>query len=106
MLTDNSPLALADTIIARALSLRIPTFGSFGAVFAQAGALFSYSRDPKEAFQGVARLLKKILDGAAPSELPIEQPTKFNLYINLKTAKTLALEIPPALLATADEVIE
>ncbi len=106
VLTDNSLLALADTVIARALSLRIPTFGSFGPVFAQAGALLAYSRDPKEAMQGVARLLKKILDGTAPGELPFEQPTKFNLSINLKTAKALGIEIPPTLLSTADEVIE
>ena len=106
VLTDNSLLALADTVIARALSLRIPTFGSFGPVFAQAGALLAYSRDPKEAMQGVARLLKKILDGTAPGELPFEQPTKFNLSINLKTAKALGIEIPSTLLSTADEVIE
>jgi putative tryptophan/tyrosine transport system substrate-binding protein len=106
VLTDNSLLALADTVIARALSLRIPTFGSFGPVFARAGALLAYSRDPKEAMQGVARQLKKILEGTAPGELPVEQPTKFNLFINLKTARALGIDIPPALLATADEVIE
>jgi putative ABC transport system substrate-binding protein len=77
-----------------------------GAAFSQAGALFTYSYDSNEAIHAVARLLKKILDGAAPGELPFEQPTKFNLAINLKTAKTLGLEIPPTLLATADEVIE
>src|SRR5258706_9446872 len=70
------------------------------------GALFTYSYNASEAIQGVARLLKKILDGAAPGDLPFEQPTKFNLYINLKTARTLGLEIPPALLVTATEVIE
>src|SRR5258708_384345 len=90
----------------RALSLRIPTIGTYGSVFARAGALFAYSYDPREAIRGVARLLKKILDGANPAELPFEQPTKFNFAINLKTAKTLGLEIPPTLLATADEVIE
>jgi putative ABC transport system substrate-binding protein len=106
VLTDNSPLALADTIIARALALRVPTFGSFSRPFASAGALVAYSRDPREAFQGVARLLKKILNGDAPGELPFEQPTKFNLFVNLKTANALGLAVPAALLATADEVIE
>jgi putative ABC transport system substrate-binding protein len=106
VLTDNSRLALAEPIITRALALRVPTFGNFSSPFARAGALVAYSRDPKEAFQGVARLLKKLLDGAAPSELPFEQPTKFNLFVNLKTAKALGLIMPPALLATADEVIE
>jgi putative tryptophan/tyrosine transport system substrate-binding protein len=106
MLTDNSLLALADTVVARALQLRIPTFGGFGGTFAQTGALIAYSRDAKEAFRGVARLLKKILSGTAPGQLPFEQPTKFNLVVNIKTAKALGLEIPPPLLATADEVIE
>jgi ABC-type uncharacterized transport system substrate-binding protein len=106
MLTDNSLLALADTIVARALVLRVPTFGGFGGTFGQTGAMIAYSRDAREAFQGVARLLKKILNGTAPDELPFEQPTKFNLFVNLKTAKALGIEIPPRLLATADEVIE
>jgi putative ABC transport system substrate-binding protein len=106
VLSDNSVFALADRITAQALALRVPTLGTFARPFAQAGALLTYSRDPREAFQGVARLLKKILDGANPAELPFEQPTKFNLFVNLKTAKALGIEIPPALLATADEVIE
>jgi putative ABC transport system substrate-binding protein len=106
VLSDNSLFALADRITAHALALRVPTFGTFALPFVQGGALLTYSRDPREAFQGVARLLKKILNGANPAELPFEQPTKFNLFINLKTAKALGIEIPPNLLATADEVIE
>jgi putative ABC transport system substrate-binding protein len=106
VLTDNSLLGLASPIITRALEANLPTVGSFGDVFAQAGGLYSYGRDPREAFYGVARLLKKILDGAAPGDIPIEQPTKFNLFINLKTAKSLGIEIPPSLHATADEVVE
>ncbi len=106
VLTDNSLFGLADIIIARALALGIPTLGSFANTFARSGALFAYGRDPEEAFRGVARLFKKILNGASPAELPVEQPTKFNLVINLKTAKALGVTVPPPLLATADEVIE
>jgi putative ABC transport system substrate-binding protein len=84
----------------------VPTFGNFAGLVVQAGGLLAYSRDAKESYQGVARLLKKILDGADAAELPFEQPTKFHLSVNLKTAKTLGLEIPSTLLATADEVIE
>ena len=104
MLTDSSLAALADAIVARALAQGVPTFG--GAVVVQAGALFGYSRDLKEAYQSVARLLKKILNGAAPADLPVEQPSKFSLMINLKTAKALGLIVPLTLLTRADEVIE
>lgn len=106
VLTDNSLLALADTIIARALALRIPTFGGFSNSFVQAGALVAYGRDAREAFQGVARLLKKILAGAAVAELPFEQPTRFNLAINLRTARMLGIAVPPILLGIAEEVVE
>jgi putative ABC transport system substrate-binding protein len=106
VLTDNSLLALAERIVARALDARLPTVGGFGRTFAEAGGLYAYARDPAEAFYGVARLLKKILDGASPADIPFEQPTKFNLFINLKTAKALGIDIPPTLLATATEVME
>ena len=106
VLTDNSLQALADPIVTRALAQRVPTFANLGISFPQAGALFDYSRDPPEAFQSVARLLKKILGGANPGDLPIEQPTKFNLFVNLKTAKTLGIELSQSLIARADKVIE
>jgi putative ABC transport system substrate-binding protein len=106
VLTDNSLFGLTGPIIARALEARVPTVGSFAGTFAQAGGLYAYGRDPQEAFYGVARLLKKILDGASPADIPFEQPTKFNLFINLKTAKLLGIEIPPTLLATANDVVE
>jgi putative ABC transport system substrate-binding protein len=106
VLADNSLQGLADTIIARALALRVPTLGSFALASAQAGALINYARDSRETFQATARLLKKILGGAAPADLPVEQPTKFTLTINLKTARTLGITIPPTLLALADKVIE
>lgn len=104
--TDNSLFGLAGPIIVRAMEASVPTVGSFAATFAQIGGLYAYGRDSKEAFYGVARLLKKILDGASPADIPFEQPTKFNLFINLKTARSLGIEIPSTLLATADGVIE
>jgi putative tryptophan/tyrosine transport system substrate-binding protein len=66
----------------------------------------SYGPDNAELFKRAADFVNKILRGATPGELPVEQPTKFNLAINLKTAEALGLSVPPMLLATADEVIE
>lgn len=106
VLTDNSLFGLAEPIIARALAAKVPTFGNFSEPFAQAGGLFAYSRDPKEAYQGVARLLKRLLDGASPADLPFEQPTKFNLFVNLKTAKALGIDVPERFVVIADRVIE
>jgi putative ABC transport system substrate-binding protein len=106
MLTDNSLFGLAEPIIARALAAKVPCFGNFSAPFAEAGGLYAYSRDPKEAHQGVARLLKRLLDGASPADLPVEQPTKFNLFVNLKTAKALGIDVPERFIVIADRVIE
>jgi len=106
VLTDNSLFGLSEPIIARAMAARVPCFGNFSAPFAEAGGLFAYARDPKEAYQGVARLLKRLLEGASPADLPFEQPTKFNLFVNLKTAKTLGIDVPERFIAIADRVIE
>jgi putative tryptophan/tyrosine transport system substrate-binding protein len=72
----------------------------------QSGGLISYGPDFPVLSRRGAHLVDRILKGAKPSDLPIEQPSKFLLAINLKTAKLLGLEIPPSLLARADEVIE
>ena len=106
VLTDNSLFGLAEPIIARALAARVPCFGNFSVPFAEAGGLLAYSRDPKEAYQGVARLLKQLLEGVSPADLPFEQPTKFNLFVNLKTAKTLGIDVPERFIGIADRVIE
>jgi len=84
---------------------RIPS-ASTGRLFADAGCLMSYGEDVIDMHRRAAGYVDRILKGAAPADLPVEQATRFRLAINLKTAKALGLEIPPILLARADDVIE
>ncbi|CAN0273491.1 unnamed protein product [Phaeothamnion confervicola] len=88
-----------------ALKYRLPSI-SPGRFFTGAGGLMSYSAELTEVYRNVALNVDRILKGAKPSELPVLQPTRYELIINLKTAKALGIVIPPALLARADEAIE
>lgn len=84
---------------------RLPAMAAFRDIVAD-GGLMSYGGDYEEAWRVAARYVDRILKGAKRAELPVEQPTKFHLVINLKAAKALGLTIPPALLLRADHVIE
>jgi len=88
-----------------ALRHRVPAVAAFRE-YAEAGILLSYAPDLGALHQRASVYIDKLLKGAKPSDLPVEQPTKFELVINLKTAKALGLTIPPSVLARADEVIQ
>ena len=101
-----TPVSLrADEICKLALQRRLPTVGS-ARIFVDAGCLIYYGENLGDMFRRAAVYVDKILKGAKPADLPVEQPTKFELVINLKTAKALGLTIPPSLLGRADEVIQ
>jgi putative ABC transport system substrate-binding protein len=94
-----------DVIIAAASRYSLPLIGP-GDPFPRGGALMSYGADPVHLHAQAASYIDRILKGASPADLPVQQPTKYSLVINLKTAKALGLTVPPGMLDLADEVIE
>ena len=94
-----------ETIIRIVAEHRIPTVYPYR-YFAESGGLIAYGTDIREQCRQAAGYVDRIMKGAHPSELPTQQPSKFELVINAKTAKALGLVVPPTLLARADEIIE
>jgi putative ABC transport system substrate-binding protein len=105
VLSDGFSVVNRKVIIGSAAQHRLPAIYFFR-FFVTDGGLVSYGVDRNESFRRAAAYVDRILRGAKPSDLPVEAPSKFELVINVKTAKALGLEVPPSLLARADEVIE
>jgi putative ABC transport system substrate-binding protein len=105
VMPDAFTLVHRERIIAVAASHRIPAIYPFR-FFTQGGGLMSYGIDPAEQYPRAAAYVDRILRGAKPADLPVQAPIKFELVINLRTAKALGLVVPPTLIARADEVIE
>jgi putative tryptophan/tyrosine transport system substrate-binding protein len=95
----------AELIVALAARYRVPTI-SIDPLYAELGGLISYGTDFAELFRQAAEYIDRVLKGTKPGDLPIQQPTKYELVINLKTAKELGLIIPESVLSLADRVIE
>jgi putative ABC transport system substrate-binding protein len=96
----------ARQVVEQAAKYRLPAMYAFRIIYMNAGGLVSYGVDIVDIWRRAAVFVDKILKGAKPSDLPVEQPTKFELVVNLKTAKALGLTIPPTVLLRADQIIE
>ena len=106
LMVDSAMLSTNQNRITKlAIQYRLPAI-SRSPGFAQAGGLFQYGENPRELARRAAVYVDKILKGAKPADLPVEQPRKFELVINMKTAKALGLTIPRTLLLRADPVID
>jgi putative ABC transport system substrate-binding protein len=101
----SSIFAHRELIVTLAAKRRLPAVYA-GVTFASAGALVSYGTDPTDQYRRAASYVDRILKGEKPADLPVQAPTKYEIVINLKTAKALGIEIPPTVLARVDEVIE
>jgi putative ABC transport system substrate-binding protein len=105
VIPDAGTIDLGVRIAALALQYRIPVV-STDSDLTSAGGLISYGFSRRESFRRSAYFVKKVLNGVNPGDLPVEQPTRILLTVNLKTAKALGLTVPSSLLVAADEVIE
>jgi putative ABC transport system substrate-binding protein len=105
VLPDNSTNLHRDLICTLAARHRLPAICPFRR-FITSGGLAYYGADTKDMYRKLAEYVDRVLKGGKPADLPVQTPTKFELIINLKTAKTIGVEVPPTLLARADEVIE
>jgi putative ABC transport system substrate-binding protein len=105
VIPDTFTIAHRQAIIRAAAAHRVPAIYSYR-LFADDGGLMAYSADIPEQYRGAADYVDRILKGAKPGDLPVQQPVKYEFVINLKTAQALGLSVPPTLLAIADNVIE
>ena len=105
VMPDTFPVIHRDTVIALADRYRLPAIYPFR-FFTVDGGLLSYGVDIPDQYRRAAGYVDRILRGDKPADLPVQQPDKFELVLNLKTAAALGLTMPPALIATADEVLE